>query len=46
MTKAKDEEWRKATSVYDFNAKDINNEDVKLDKYKGKEMSIVKVTSI
>ena len=36
---------RKATSVYDFNVKNIDNEDVKLDKYKGKVMLIVNVAS-
>lgn len=42
---AKDEEWRQAKSVYDFTVKDIDNQEVKLDKYKGRVMIIVNVAS-
>lgn len=37
--------WRQANSVYDFTVKNIENEDVKLDKYKGKVLLIVNVAS-
>lgn len=45
FTQANDEAWRQANSVYDFTVKDIDDNDVKLDKYKGKVMLIVNVAS-
>lgn len=45
LQQSKDEEWRKASSVYEFNVKDINNVDVKLDQYKGRVLLIVNVAS-
>ena len=38
-------EWKKASTVYEFTIKDIDNQDVKLDKYKGKVLLIVNVAS-
>lgn len=40
-----DTDWKKAEDVYSFTVKDINNQDVKLDKYKGKVLLIVNVAS-
>lgn len=45
MTHSKDEMWRKAATVYEFTVKNIDNKDVKLDKYKGRVMLIVNVAS-
>lgn len=39
------EEFKSATSVYDFTVKDGNGEDVSLDKYKGKVLLIVNIAS-
>jgi len=45
QSQAKNEEWKNANSVYDFTVKDLDNQDVKLDKYKGKVLIIVNVAS-
>jgi len=39
------EDWKNATSVYDFTVKDIKGEDVSLEKYKGFVLIIVNVAS-
>lgn len=38
-------DWQKASNLYDFTVKNIDNEDVKLDKYKGKVVLVVNVAS-
>lgn len=44
-TKSKNEEWRNASNIYDFTVKDLDDQDVKLDKYKGKVLLVVNVAS-
>lgn len=39
------EDWKNASSIYDFTVKDINGQDVSLDKYKGHVAVIVNVAS-
>lgn len=39
------EDWKKATSVYDFHAKNIDGQDVSLQKYKGQVLIITNVAS-
>lgn len=41
----KESDWQNATSIYDFNAKDINGHEVPLSKYKGHVCIIVNVAS-
>lgn len=38
-------DWNKATTIYDFTAKDIQNNDVSLEKYRGKVVLITNVAS-
>ncbi|KAJ8673536.1 hypothetical protein QAD02_004798 [Eretmocerus hayati] len=38
-------DWKKATSIYDFHARDIDGNDVSLDKYKGHVAIIINVAS-
>lgn len=45
MDSGSDEEWKKASSVYEFTANDINGEPVSLEKYKGHVLLIVNVAS-
>nr|UCR61001.1 peroxidase [Aphelinus asychis] len=40
-----DTDWSKATSIYDFHAKDIHGKDVSLNKYKGHVAVIINVAS-
>jgi len=40
---AGDENWKSATSVYDFHANDIDGNDVSLEKYRGQVLIIVNV---
>lgn len=42
---SKDEEWRNANTIYEFSVKDLDEQDVSLDKYKGKVVIIVNVAS-
>uniref|UniRef100_A0A8C9RC41 phospholipid-hydroperoxide glutathione peroxidase n=1 Tax=Scleropages formosus TaxID=113540 RepID=A0A8C9RC41_SCLFO len=39
------QDWQKATSIYDFSAKDIDGKEVSLEKYRGKVCIIVNVAS-
>ncbi|KDR22003.1 probable phospholipid hydroperoxide glutathione peroxidase isoform X1 [Zootermopsis nevadensis] len=39
------EDWKNASSIYDFTVKDINGQDVSLEKYKGHAAIIVNVAS-
>jgi len=45
VRQAKNEEWRQAANIYEFTVKDIDNQEVKLEKYKGKVLLIVNVAS-
>ncbi|XP_069682497.1 phospholipid hydroperoxide glutathione peroxidase-like [Periplaneta americana] len=40
------EDWKNASSIYDFTVKDINGQDVALEKYKGHVVLIVNVASM
>lgn len=42
---AANEDWKHATSIYDFTAVDIDGNEVSLDKYKGHVVLIVNVAS-
>lgn len=42
---SKNDEWSNATSVHEFTVKDLDDQDVQLDKYKGKVLMIVNVAS-
>lgn len=42
---AANEDWKDATSIYDFTAVDIDGNEVSLDKYKGHVVLIVNVAS-
>ncbi|CDQ81940.1 unnamed protein product [Oncorhynchus mykiss] len=39
------EDWQTATSIYDFSAKDIDGNEVSLEKYRGDVVIIVNVAS-
>jgi glutathione peroxidase len=42
---SKDEDWKNAQTIYEFTVKDLDNNDVKLDKYRGKVLIVVNVAS-
>ncbi|XP_018566913.1 probable phospholipid hydroperoxide glutathione peroxidase [Anoplophora glabripennis] len=44
-TEVEEEAWKNASSIYEFTAKDINGEEVSLEKYKGHVCIIVNVAS-
>lgn len=43
MANSNDDSWKSAKSIYEFSAKDINYQDVSLDKYRGRVVLIVNV---
>jgi len=45
MASGGDEAWKNAKSIYEFDVKDIDGNDVSLDKYKGKVCLVVNVAS-